>query len=77
MCDGFFGKRVHHAIAVFFDFNYGACIMVVGKGEGNRDVRGIFESQFNYMIQFLAQNVVGGMVADESGGASWQVGWSG
>ncbi len=31
MCDGFFGDRVYHTIAVFFDFNYRACMLMVGK----------------------------------------------
>ncbi len=54
MCDGFFGDRVHNAIAVFFDFNDGVRIVVVGKGMGNKDGRGICESQINDMIQCLA-----------------------
>ncbi len=32
MCDIFFGDRVHHAIAVLFDFIDGACIVIVGMG---------------------------------------------
>ncbi len=76
MWDGFFGCRVHDAIAEVFYFNYGACIVVAGKGLGNRDGRGVSESQVNDMIQSLAQNVVGGTVADELGGVSWQGGWS-
>jgi hypothetical protein len=68
---------MHDAIAIFFDFNNGACIVVVGKGAVNRDGRGICESKVNDMIQCLAQNVAGGKVADELGGASQQFGWSG
>jgi hypothetical protein len=41
VCDGFCGDRVHNAIAVLFDFNDGTCIVVVGKGLGNRDGTGI------------------------------------
>ncbi len=54
-----------------------ARIVVVGKGSENRDGRGISESQVNDMIQCLAQNVAGGTVADELGGASWLGGWPG
>ncbi len=56
---------MHGSIAVFFDFNYGACIVAVGKGLGNRDGRGISESQVNDMIQCLAQIFAGDMVSDE------------
>jgi hypothetical protein len=31
MGDSFFGDRVYHVIAVFFDFNDRACILIVGK----------------------------------------------
>jgi hypothetical protein len=31
MGDGFFGDRVYYTIAVFFDFNDWACILIVGK----------------------------------------------
>ncbi len=51
VCDGFFDDRVHGPIAVFFDFNYGACMLVAGKGSRNRDDRGIYESQVKDMIQ--------------------------
>jgi hypothetical protein len=77
VCDGFFGDRVHYTIAIFFDFNHGACIVVAGKGSENRDGRGIPESQVNDMIQCLAQHFAGGTVADEFGGVSWQGGWPG
>jgi hypothetical protein len=30
MGDGFFGDRMYHTIAVFFDFNDRACILIVG-----------------------------------------------
>ncbi len=76
MYGGFFSDRVHIAIELFFDFNVGACTVVVGKGFGNRDGRESCESQVNGMIQCLAQNVAGGAVADESDGASQQGGWS-
>jgi hypothetical protein len=29
--NSFFGDRVHHAIAVFLDFNDRACILITGK----------------------------------------------
>ncbi len=77
MCDSFFGDRMHDTIAIFFDFNDRACIMDASKGSGNRDGRGINESKVNDMIQCLAPNVAGDTVADESGGASWQVSWPG
>ncbi len=70
MCDDFFGDRVQDAIAVFFDFNDEACIVVMGKGLENRDGRGICEFQVNDMMQRLAPNVAGGMVVDELSGAS-------
>jgi hypothetical protein len=31
MGDSFFGDRVYHAIAVFFDLNDRACILIVGN----------------------------------------------
>ncbi len=31
MGDGFFGDRVYYTIAVFFNFNDRACILIVGK----------------------------------------------
>jgi hypothetical protein len=31
MGDGFFGDRVYYTIALFFDFNKRACILIVSK----------------------------------------------
>jgi hypothetical protein len=31
MCDGFFGDGVYYSIAVFFDFNNRACVLIVDK----------------------------------------------
>ncbi len=45
---------VHYAIAVFFNFDDGLCILILGKATGDCDVRGIRESQPNDMIQCLA-----------------------
>ncbi len=45
MSDGFFGDRVYYAIAVFFDFNARACILIVGKFLRDRDGRDIQESK--------------------------------
>ena len=49
-----FLDRVHNAIAVFFNFDDGSCILILGKAMGDCDVRGISESQPNDMIQCLA-----------------------
>jgi hypothetical protein len=46
--------RVHNAIAVFFNFNDGSCILILGEATGDCDVRGISESQPNNMMQCLA-----------------------
>ncbi len=46
--------RVYYAVAVFFNFNDGSCILILGKATGDCDVRGISESQLNDMIQCLA-----------------------
>ena len=45
--------RVHNAIAVFFNFDDGSRILILGKAMGDCDVRGIRESQPNDMIQML------------------------
>jgi hypothetical protein len=29
--DGYFGDRVYYTVAVFFDFNDRACVLIVGK----------------------------------------------
>jgi hypothetical protein len=50
MGDGFFGGRVYHTIAVFFDFDDRACILIVGKFLRNWDGRGISKSQVNDVI---------------------------
>ncbi len=49
LCD-----RVHYAIAAFFNFDDGSCILILGKAMGDCDVRGVSESQTNDMIQWLA-----------------------
>jgi hypothetical protein len=50
MCDGFFGDRVYYTIAVIFNFNNGACILIVGKFSRDGDCSGISESQINDVI---------------------------
>jgi hypothetical protein len=47
MGDGFFGNRVYYTIAVFFDFNDRACILIVGKFLRDGDGRGINKSKVN------------------------------
>jgi hypothetical protein len=49
MGDSFFGDRVYHDIAVFFDFNDRACILIVGKFSRDGDDRGISKSKDNDM----------------------------
>jgi hypothetical protein len=46
--------RVHNAVAVFFNFDDGSCILILGKATGDCGVRGIRESQPSDMIQCLA-----------------------
>ncbi len=50
MGDGFFGGRVYFTIAVFFDFNDRACILIMVKFLWDGDGRGISESQVNDVI---------------------------
>ncbi len=50
MVDGFFGDRVYCTIAVFFDLNNRACVLIVGKFSRDGDSRGISESQVNDVI---------------------------
>ncbi len=45
--------RVHNPVAVFFNFNDGSCILILGEAMGDCDVRGTSESQPNDMIQCL------------------------
>jgi hypothetical protein len=48
MSDGFLGDRVYHDIAVFFDFNNRACILIVGKFSRDGDGRGMSTSKFTW-----------------------------
>jgi hypothetical protein len=50
MGEGFFGERVYYTIAVFFDFNGRACILIVGKFQRDGDSRGISKSKINDVI---------------------------
>ena len=45
--------RVNYAVAVFFNFGVGSCILILGKATGDCDVGGVSESQTNGMIQCL------------------------
>jgi hypothetical protein len=53
MGDDFFGDGVYYSVAVFFDFNDRACILIVAKFAGDRDGRDISKSQVNDVIQCL------------------------
>jgi hypothetical protein len=53
MGDDFFCDGVYYSIAVFFDFNDRACILIVDKFARNGDGRDISKSQVNDVIQCL------------------------
>ena len=53
MCNRLLRDRVHYAVAVFFNFEDGSCILILGKAMGDCDVRDISESQSNNVIQCL------------------------
>jgi hypothetical protein len=50
MGDGSFGDRVYYTIAVFFNFNIRACVLIVGKFSRDGDGTGISESLVNDVI---------------------------
>jgi hypothetical protein len=50
MGDGFFGDRVYYTIAVFFNFNDRACILIKSKFSRDGGCRGISESKDNDVI---------------------------
>jgi hypothetical protein len=54
MGDGFYGDRVYYSIAVFFNFNNRACVLIMDKFARDRGGRGMKESQVNDVIQCLA-----------------------
>jgi hypothetical protein len=41
---------MYYTMAVFFDFNDRACILIVGKFSKDRDCRGISKSKVNNVI---------------------------
>jgi hypothetical protein len=41
---------VYYTIAVFFDFNNRACVLIVGKFSRDGDGRGISRTQVNYVM---------------------------
>ncbi len=53
MGDDFFGDGVYYSIAVFFDFNDRACILIMDKFARDGDGRDISKSQVNDVIQCL------------------------
>jgi hypothetical protein len=49
----FFGDGVYYSVAVFFNFNNRACVLIMDKFARDRDGRGMSESQVNDVIQCL------------------------
>jgi hypothetical protein len=54
MGDGFFGDGVYYPIAVFFNFNDRACILIMNEFARDCGGRGISKSKVNDVIQCLA-----------------------
>jgi hypothetical protein len=75
MGDSFFG--VYYSIAVFFNFNDRACVLIVDKLARDWTARSLSECQVNDVIQCLVWDIAGCPVADEMGGALGLIGWSG
>ncbi len=53
MGDGFFGDGVYYSVAVFYDFNDRAYLLIVDKFVRDRGSRGMCESQVNDVMQCL------------------------
>jgi hypothetical protein len=66
MGDDFFGDGVYYSIAVFFDFNDRACILIMDKFARDGDGRDISKSQVNDVIQCLVWDIPGHPDADET-----------
>ena len=76
MHDGFLSDRMHYPITVFFNVDKGARVLFVMLSKQVRDSVGwcICETKADDVVQGLACNITGGLISDESGGASWSCG---